>query len=125
MSAERPKLVALAERLGIASFYWDLVGNARPTRDATREALVAAMGFDGSGEAAAARALDAIERTQSESLIEPVLVWREFENAVPSLPLRLDASTGALISDSGMATIQTSAVRHSCPLRPARTAWTS
>ncbi|MBS1105863.1 MAG: hypothetical protein H6Q91_1365, partial [Deltaproteobacteria bacterium] len=95
MSVERPKLAALAERLGIASSYWDLVGNARTTQDATREALVAAMGFDASDEAAAARALDELARTEN-SLVEPVLVWREFEDAVPSLPLRLEASSGAL-----------------------------
>jgi len=95
VSVERPKLAALAERLGIASSYWDLVGNARTTQDATREALVAAMGFDASDEAAAARALDELARTEN-SLVEPVLVWREFEDAVPSLPLRLEASSGAL-----------------------------
>ena len=74
MSAERPKLAALAERLGIASSYWDLVGNARPTQDATREALVAAMGFDGADELAAAHALDEVERREAESLVEPVRV---------------------------------------------------
>ena len=95
MSAERPKLAALAERLGIASSYWDLVGNARPTQDLTREALVAAMGFDGSDEVAAAGSLDELARTEN-SLVDPVLVWREFESVVPSLPLRLEASSGAL-----------------------------
>ena len=65
MSAERPKLAALAERLGIASSYWDLLGTARPTRDVTREALVAAMGYDASDEVAAARALDELARTEA------------------------------------------------------------
>ncbi len=96
MSAERPNLSVLAERLGIASSYWDLVGRARPTSDATREALVAAMHFDGSDEAAAERALDELARAEAESLVDPVLVWREYEEVVPSLPLRLPPSSGAL-----------------------------
>jgi len=89
LSAERPNLSALAERLGIASSYWDLVGRARPTSDATREALVAAMHFDGSDEAAAARALDELACAEAQSLVDPVLVWREYRDVVPSLPLRL------------------------------------
>jgi len=96
LSAGRPHLTALAERLGIASSYWDLVGRARPTSDATRGALVAAMHFDGSDEAAAARALDDLNRAEAASLIDPVLVWREYEEVVPSLPLRLPPSSGAL-----------------------------
>jgi 4-alpha-glucanotransferase len=96
LSAERPKLGALAERLGIAASYWDLGGRARPTSDATREALVASMRHDGSSEAAAERALGEIERAEAGALVDPVLVWREFEDVVPSLPLRLPAAPGPL-----------------------------
>ncbi len=96
MSAERPNLRALAERLGIASSYWDLVGRARPTSDATREALALSMHFDGSDEATAARALQGLASVEADSLIDPVLVWREYEAVVPSLPLRLSPSPNAL-----------------------------
>ena len=88
MKDERPQLRALAERLGIASSYWDLAGRLRPTSDATREALVAAMGHDASSEAAAAGALAAWERAEAAALVDPVVVWRQYEEALPSLELR-------------------------------------
>ncbi|MCB9726652.1 MAG: 4-alpha-glucanotransferase [Spirochaetaceae bacterium] len=50
-SSERPALAALAARLGIAGEYRSaLDGSIRTTADATRERLVAAMGFDASSE---------------------------------------------------------------------------
>lgn len=129
MSAERPRLAELAERLGIAASYWDLVGNARPSSDATREALVAAMGFDASDEAAAARALDALAREAAERLVDPVLVWREYEDAVPSLPVNLAGAAapsdyeievrtedGALHRSVGR--VDPAAPRIALPLRP-------
>ena len=85
MSAERPALLALAERLGIAASYYDLVGHAHPTSDATREALVAAMRCDGSTEAGAERALAALDEAAAAAWIEPVVVWREFEGRVPTV----------------------------------------
>lgn len=96
MSAERPRLRVLAERLGIASAYWDLSGHEWITSDATREALLAAMGRDVSTEAAAAGALEALDRELAECTLDPVLVWREFGDAVPEVPLRLPAGVGAL-----------------------------
>jgi 4-alpha-glucanotransferase len=95
VSAERPRLAELAERLGIAASYWDLVGNARPSSDATREALVGAMGFDASDEAAAERTLEALARADAERLVDPVLVWREYDDVAPSLPLNLAGATAS------------------------------
>ncbi|HVH19508.1 MAG TPA: 4-alpha-glucanotransferase, partial [Myxococcota bacterium] len=80
---DRPALRALAERLGIASSYYDLVGRLRETSDATREALVAAMRHDGSSEAAAGLALAVFDARAAGALVEPVVVWREFEGHVP------------------------------------------
>ena len=96
MKEERPELRALAERLGIASSYWDLEGVAHPTSDATREALVAALGFDGSSEAAAADARRAGEEAEMAQLIDPVVVWREYAEAPPRLGVRLPASAAPL-----------------------------
>ena len=92
MKPERPELRALAERLGIASSYWDLEGGAHPTSDATREALVAAFGLDGSSEAAAAGARRACEEAEAAQLIDPVVVWREYAEAPPRLTVQLPAS---------------------------------
>lgn len=89
MSAGRPALRALAERRGIVSSYWDLVGRERITSDATREALLAAMGVDASDEARAARALAALEAEAAARWIEPVLVWREYAGAAPAVPVRV------------------------------------
>jgi 4-alpha-glucanotransferase len=83
VSEDRPALRALAERLGIASSYFDLAGRTRETSAATREALVAALHHDGSSEAAAARALAELDAAADAALVEPVVVWREFEERVP------------------------------------------
>lgn len=83
MSAERPALRALAERLGIAASYYDLLGREHPTSDATFEKLVAAMRSDGSTEESAARALAALDEAGAAALVEPVVVWREFEGRTP------------------------------------------
>jgi 4-alpha-glucanotransferase len=58
MTDGRPRLRALADRLGIEDGYRSAIDRAWvPTSDCTREALVAAMGWDASSEAAAAAAL--------------------------------------------------------------------
>jgi 4-alpha-glucanotransferase len=89
VSGARPALRALAERLGIVSSYWDLAGRERVTSDATREALLAAMGVDAGDEARAERALAALAAEAAERWIEPVLVWREYAGAAPALPVRI------------------------------------
>ena len=89
MSAERPFLAALARHLGIVASYWDIAGRERITSDATREALLAAMGFDASDEERAARALVRLEREEGERLLAPVRVFRATAGARPNVPLRL------------------------------------
>ena len=44
--AERPRLRELAERVGIVASYRASGGERRVTSDATREALLVAMGFE-------------------------------------------------------------------------------
>ncbi len=91
MSSERRALRTLSQRLGILETYRDVDGSDRLTSDATREALVAAMGHDGSTEAGATRALDALDREARERLLEPVLVWREWAEGRPELRLNAAA----------------------------------
>lgn len=96
MSEARPVLCALAERLGIASGYFEIGGTERRTSDATRAALLGGMGFDVSTEESAARANAALDATAAAALVEPVLVWREFEGRAPSVPLALGRLADAL-----------------------------
>ncbi len=61
MAEPRPRLRALADAAGIEPSYVSALDQrVVETSDATREALVAAMGLDGSSEAAAARALSGL-----------------------------------------------------------------
>lgn len=85
MSAERPALRALADRLGIRDGYRDVEGRDRHTSDATREALASAMGHEACDEAGAGSALEALDRQSREQILEPVLVWREWKEGRPEL----------------------------------------
>ncbi|MBW2423067.1 MAG: hypothetical protein JRG86_02400 [Deltaproteobacteria bacterium] len=61
MTESRPWLRALADALGIEPGYRSAIGDDWiSTPNSTREALVAAMGFDASTEAAASRSLERI-----------------------------------------------------------------
>lgn len=75
MSA-RPALRALAARAGILPGYRDIRGRRRRTSDATSVALLQAMGFDASSEAAARRSLAVLEREARAQLLAPVRVVR-------------------------------------------------
>lgn len=93
MSA-RPALAALAERAGILPSYVSMrtpgsaEGGVRLTSDATREALLAAMGLDGTSEAAARDALRALDAAEGASLLAPVRVETLGSTAGARLPLR-------------------------------------
>jgi 4-alpha-glucanotransferase len=72
----RPKLRALARRLGVHDGYVAHGGRRVATTDAIRAALVAAMGGDGSTEAAAARTLARLAGAEAAVLLPPVRVAR-------------------------------------------------
>ncbi len=73
--SERPALRALAERAGILDGYHSALDRSWvATADATHEALLAAMGFDASWEAAAGRALAALEAERAAARLEPLQV---------------------------------------------------
>ena len=65
----------LAARVGIIPEYVDPTGRERRrTRDRTRVALLAAMGYDASSEKAAKRTLSALREAEDDRLIPPVRV---------------------------------------------------
>jgi 4-alpha-glucanotransferase len=90
----RPHLHVLAERLGIQPSYLDQTGESlRLTSDATREALLGAMGFDVSTEERAAAALRALRRAERRRLIEPVRVVRQrSRRALSTVTVRLPST---------------------------------
>jgi 4-alpha-glucanotransferase len=93
--AARPELRALADRAGILPAYRPMAGKpTRPTRDETREALLAAMGFDVSTESAARRALDALQRSEADRLTAPVRVAVAGSPRSGRVDLRLPAGAG-------------------------------
>lgn len=68
-------LRVLAERVGIIAEYRDQTGReTRSTTDATRVALLAAVGIDASSAAATERALAALDAGEHAELLEPVRV---------------------------------------------------
>ena len=74
IAVRRPILGALADLMGVLPAYVGLDGLQHPTSDATRIALLAAMGVDASTEAAAAGALGEQRNIARESPLRPVRV---------------------------------------------------
>jgi 4-alpha-glucanotransferase len=74
---DRPALRALAERQGILPSYLDNEGTTRWTSDASRVAILAAMGIDASSEAEAAVALEEAEARSAQRSLDSVIVKRE------------------------------------------------
>ena len=89
-ATSRPALHALSERLGIQSSYVDQSGERlRLTSNATREALLAAMGVDASTEDRAAAALRALRMARRRQWIEPVRVARQRGRALSTVAVRV------------------------------------
>ncbi|MCP5044799.1 MAG: 4-alpha-glucanotransferase [bacterium] len=91
MTSERPVLRKLAERLGVLDGYRTVDARAHATSDATRQALVAAMGYRASSEEEASNCLERLDRRASKLMLEPVLVWREWAQASPTLQVNPQA----------------------------------
>ncbi len=88
--SDRPILTALAEQVGILPEYVSYDGRERRiTTDATRVALLAAMGMDGSTEASAATASDGLDRSEHEQLLDPVQVSQAIGSQPLTVPIRV------------------------------------
>lgn len=74
--AERTHLRALADRLSILPSFVGVGGARRFTPDATRVALLAAMGVDAGSEASARRAMAALDQEEANRLLAPARVVR-------------------------------------------------
>ena len=79
----------LAELVGIEPFYHDIWGNRRETSDATKRALVGAMGLPAGTEAEVEASLRAVEERAWRTLLPPVVVLDE--QAALSLTLAVPA----------------------------------
>jgi hypothetical protein len=92
-AATRPTLAKLAERLGIQPSYMDQSGEKRRiTSDATREALLAAMGIDASTEERAAAALKTLRTSQRHQWLEPVRVVRQRSRSLSQVMVRVPST---------------------------------
>jgi len=87
--AARPRLRELAERAGILASYRASGGERRFTSDATREALLLAMGFEAGSETAAAAVLEEMRERARNRLLPPMSVVFEEEADAGSVRVQL------------------------------------
>ena len=92
---DRPFLHRLAERLGIEAHYHGYDGHERATRDDTREALLAALGFDASDERRAQEALHALAYEDARPGTDPVRVLPFSSHELARLTVRVPTSSSA------------------------------
>ncbi len=92
--AERPGLRALADELGIVASYRGHDGETRHTSDATRIALLAAMGVDVSSERQARETLAQRREARRQLRIDPVRVTRIGDAQARMLPTYLGRGGG-------------------------------
>jgi 4-alpha-glucanotransferase len=89
-TSPRPKLRELADRLGIVSEYLDQTGRSvRQTSDATREALLAIMGFETPTEDAALGWLAELDHEERDMILDPVRVVERDRPGVDRVPVQL------------------------------------
>ncbi len=92
---DRPFLHRLAERLGVVSHYHGYDGRERATSDDTREALLAALGFDATHEQRAEEALHALAHEDAAPGVDPVRVLPFASPELSSVTLRVPTSSAA------------------------------
>src|SRR5438552_1358115 len=94
-SSPRPRLRALAERLGIVSEYVDMDGVRRRASDAAREELLAVMGFEAPTEDAALGWLAELDHEERETILAPVRVVERDDASARRVHLRLPPGVGS------------------------------
>ncbi|MGH7678374.1 MAG: 4-alpha-glucanotransferase [Gemmatimonadaceae bacterium] len=92
---KRPGLRELARRLGILSEYVNMGGRTVRASDATREALLAVMGFEAPTEDAARGWLAELDHEERERMVEPVRVVAQGSRAAASVQIQLPSGMGA------------------------------
>jgi 4-alpha-glucanotransferase len=95
--AERPGLRELAERAGIVASYRASGGERRFTSDATREALLAALGYEADSDAAAERVLAEMRARARDCLLPPVSVVFEDETDAARVGVQLPPDSRGLL----------------------------
>ncbi|MBP2311008.1 4-alpha-glucanotransferase [Azospirillum soli] len=86
----------LAELVGIEPFYHDIWGNRRDTSDATKRALIAAMGLPSGSDAEVEASLRAVEERAWRRMLPPVVVLDE------GAPLTLSIAVPAGLEDADL-----------------------
>ena len=77
-----PDVAALAHALGVATEYWDQVGQRQQVSEATVVTVLAAMGHDASTPERASAALEQVRLSPWRRVLPPVYVTREERTAV-------------------------------------------
>jgi 4-alpha-glucanotransferase len=100
--SEPSALRMLAARMGIVDSYIDIHGAEHATSDATRVAVLHAMGVEAADEPAALRELDRLDAERAERLLEPVSVVHAHVWQMPALDVPAGAEWSAeLMLDGG------------------------
>lgn len=95
-AGRRPRLRELAERLGILPEYLDQTGRfTRRTTDATRETLLAVMGFDAPTEDAARGWLSELDHEDASAIVPVVRVVERDGAAARRIPIRVPTTLTA------------------------------
>ncbi|MDB4879247.1 MAG: 4-alpha-glucanotransferase [Gemmatimonadetes bacterium] len=95
---ERPLLRRLADRMGIQPSYLDQTGEKlRMTSDATREALLSAMGFRVHTEEETAEELRTLRRAKRREWLEPVRVVRQRSRSLSRVRVRVPATRASAV----------------------------
>jgi 4-alpha-glucanotransferase len=118
---KRPALRALARRLGIAPDYLAQTGERRRVSDATRVALLGAMGFEAGSESRARDVLVQLADAERARVLEPVLVARA--GSAESARLRARAPAGGRCAWRLAAVDESGARREARGASAARDGW--
>ncbi|MGF1640169.1 MAG: 4-alpha-glucanotransferase [Rhodospirillales bacterium] len=113
--SEAGNLKRLTELAGIEPDYWDIWGNHHAVSDASKRALLGALGIAAADDAAVRASIGILEEDPWRRPLPPVVVVREGER--PSFPVVMPADHAAL--DVRCEVAEETGARHIVSLRPA------